>query len=521
MAQEMIVKMLADECWWGGCIVDAEKMPFDARTEYSINLYEKRITQTAPLFLSNKGRYLWSEEPFCIAFHQGTMTITENRGEMVLDKGGDTLRDAYRAARDRFFPFEKNIHIRREFFEHPQFNTWMELIKDQNERDILAYAQEIVDNGYTPGVLMIDGGWQKCQGTWEFDPDKFTDPKALFAKLHQLGFKVMIWISPFICSEGENFLEMYSTRSSEAKGGALNTQYMVRRKDGEVAIQKWWSGFGAIHNFTSPEDCARMDQQLEKLMSYGIDGFKCDGGSYRPSSFLTGCDFYGGVTCEQLNNAWMLYAAKRPFHEVKDSWKMGGKPIVQRLFDKRHTWQDNGLDCLVPHGIFTGLIGCPFVCPDMVGGGEWTNFVYGTFDEELFVRMAEASALFPMMQFSSLPWRHLSKEAVQICQDMAKLHERMYPYIESVLTQCEQEGEPMIRSMEYQYPGQGYAFLRDQYMLGERVLVAPVMVKGQTQRTVCFPEGTWESEAGERYVGPAKVMVPAPLSRLPWFTRVD
>ena len=69
---------------------------------------------------------------------------------------------------------------------------------------------------------------------------------------------------------------------------------------------------------------------------------------------------------------------------------MGGKPVVQRLFDKNHAWKGNGLDCLISHGIFTGLIGCPFICPDMIGGGEWTAFVYGKHDEELFIRMAEA-----------------------------------------------------------------------------------------------------------------------------------
>ena len=227
-----------------------------------------------------------------------------------MDQPGDTLRKAYLAAMQRHFPFEKNIHTPREFYQHPQFNTWMELIKNQNQRDILAYAHEIIDHGYHPGLLISDGGWQKCQGTWEFIPEKFPDPKAMFDELHQLGFQVLIWVSPFIC-------------------------------------------------------------------------------------------------------------------------------------------------------------------PDMVGGGEWTAFVYGKHEEELFIRMAQTSALFPMMQFSSLPWRHLSEKAVRLCKEMAELHEQLYPEIEQILSETEKTGEPILRSMEYQFPGFGHEQINDQYLLGDRILVAP------------------------------------------------
>ena len=198
---------------------------------------------------------------------------------------------------------------------------------------------------------------------------------------------------------------------------------------------------------------------------------------------------------------------------------MGGKPVVQRLFDKNHAWKGNGLDCLIPHGIFTGLIGCPFICPDMIGGGEWTAFVYGKHDEELFIRMAEASALFPMMQFSSLPWRHLSPKAVQVCKEMAELHEQMYPEIEQALEETEHTGEPMIRSMEYAYPGCGYERINDQFLLGENILVAPVVEKGARARRVIFPQGVWQNEAGRLYEGPTEAVLEAPLEKLLWFRR--
>ena len=136
--------------------------------------------------------------------------------------------------------------------------------------------------------------------------------------------------------------------------------------------------------------------------------------------------------------------------------------------------------------------------------------------------MAQCSALFPMMQFSSLPWRHLSKEAQDICLQMAKLHEEMYPEIEKILSYSERTGEPIIRSMEYQFSGCGYEKVNTQFMLGDNILVAPVIEKGQREKEVILPKGKWEEQNSHKvYDGGATVKVPAPLSVLPWFKKAD
>jgi len=516
----MTFDILKNEYWWGGCVCTAEKMPFDCDTVFKFDLQRDKRTQTAPLFLSSRGRYLWSEEPFVIEFDRGKITVTSD-SDVELTDAGNTLRDAYLCAMKKHFPFEKDIFVPREYVKHPQFNTWMELIKNQNQKDILRYAHEIIENGYTPGILTIDGGWQICQGTWEFRKELIPDPKAMVDELHALGFKVMIWVSPFVCSEGENFLKLYSKRSSEVRSGELSCEHLVRQADGEVSIQKWWSGFGAILNFNLPGDCEFLDAQLQKLMNnFGFDGFKFDGGMYMPQHFISGCDFYGGYTLEQLNDAWIRFGSKYTYHEYKDTWKQGGRAVIQRLCDKEHQWEGNGLDCLIPHGCFVGLIGCPFICPDMVGGGEWTAFVYGEPDEELFVRMAEASALFPMMQFSALPWRKLSRRASDVCREMAKLHESVYPELEKALSYSESTGEPIVRLMEYMYPGCGYEKVNAQFMIGDSIISAPVLKKGETVKTVYIPEGSWmEMNSGEVCCGPCVRDFDAPTERLVWFKK--
>ena len=516
---KLCADMLENEYWWGGNVHFADKMPFDSSTVCSIDLLYNRYTQTVPFFLSSKGRYIWSDDSFKISFDKGKITAC-GRSPIELEIGGKTLRDAYIAARDKHFPFEKDMKVASEFFEKVQFNTWMEFITDQTEENILKYAHEIIENGYKPGIIMIDDGWQNRFGTWDFDPTKFSNPKKMIEELHALGFIVMIWVTPFVSLDTDDFYALSGIRGGDGK------KHLVRVQSGEYAIFQWWNGYSGMFNLCLPQDREFLKSKLDRLINeFGIDGFKFDGGVYRPNTVVTGeCDGYnydGGYTTDMLNRAWLDFGRSYKFHEFKDTFKYGGLRMVQRLFDKNHKWQGNGIDCLVPHGIFVGLTGCPYVCPDMVGGGEWKTFLSGNYDEELFVRMAQASALFPMMQFSSAPWRHLSEKNAKLCLEAARLHEKFTGEIKSLVEDAQKSGEPVIRSMEYNYPDCGYEKINDQFMLGKEILVAPVVEQGQRVKKVVFPSGKWQDITdGKIYEGGTTVDIPAPIEKLPAFKAV-
>ncbi len=77
-----------------------------------------------------------------------------------------------------------------------------------------------------------------------------------------------------------------------------------------------------------------------------------------------------------------------------------------------------------------------------------------------------------------------------------------------------------MRHMEYVFPHQGFADVKDQYMLGDQILVAPMVEKGKTTRTVLLPKGRWRSEKGKILKGPAKLELEVPLDQLPYFELV-
>ena len=93
-------------------------------------------------------------------------------------------------------------------------------------------------------------------------------------------------------------------------------------------------------------------------------------------------------------------------------------------------------------------------------------------------------------------------------------------YILSVARQSASTGEPIVRSMEYAFPHQGYERVNDQFLLGDLILVAPVLEKGASQRAVMLPAGAWEGIDGKQYAGPCRMVVPVAPDQLCYFEKV-
>ena len=117
-------------------------------------------------------------------------------------------------------------------------------------------------------------------------------------------------------------------------------------------------------------------------------------------------------------------------------------------------------------------------------------------DQELFVRYAQASALFPMMQFSLAPWRVLDEGHLASVREAALLHTSQAEAILALAKEASETGIPIVRNMEFAFPNQGYEAVRDQFLLGDDILVAPISTKGRDSRTVLIPPGRWEGMDG-------------------------
>jgi alpha-glucosidase (family GH31 glycosyl hydrolase) len=103
----------------------------------------------------------------------------------------------------------------------------------------------------------------------------------------------------------------------------------------------------------------------------------------------------------------------------------------------------------------------------------------------------------------------------------ARMKAKFAADIVALAKRAAKDGEPMMRSLEYAYPGRGYAKIMDEFLMGENLLVAPVVEKGATSRKVVIPPGRWLGDDGVEVEGPAEIVVNAPLKRLPYFKRIS
>jgi alpha-glucosidase len=500
---ELKLDLLPNEAWWGGAVTLGTKMPYGV-TPIDINLDgDNRGNQYAPLLVSSKGRYVWCEKAFRFVFRDKVLRVTSSGNTLRYGQAGTSLRDAYCHACRSFFPTDGKLPDLA-LFAAPQYNTWIELMYDQNQRDVLKYAHAIVDNGLPPGVLMIDDNWQEDYGKWNFHPVRFPDPKAMMHELHALGFKVMVWVCPFVSPDSDVYRALAKKRA------------FFMEQPGAPAMVTWWNGKSAMLDLSNPIAKAWFTDELARLQTTcGVDGFKLDAGdtSFYQARYLAHEKLDANEHARLFGEIGLAF----PLNEYRATWKLAGRPLVQRLRDKNHNWAD--LEKLVPDMIAAGLLGYTFVCPDLIGGGEFSSFLnQATIDQDLVVRSAQVHALAPMMQFSVAPWRVLDGAHLEAVKQAVALRLRFTPRILNLAKASAASGEPILRPLAYVFPANGYENVKDQFLMGDDLLVAPMVTKGTT-RTVLIPPGTWQADDGSVITGPVQKNFEGPLTRLVYLER--
>ncbi|MFJ3673309.1 glycoside hydrolase family 31 protein [Streptomyces sp. NPDC090106] len=502
------IALLPGERWWGGAVADGGLMPF-GRHAHNRDLAHSAGpsddpfagNQSAPLLLSSHGRLVWSPHPFAFAIDDTRLRLDGQ--DITVARAGTSLREAYLAASARWFPPTNRTPARR-LFSGPQYNTWIDSPYTPTQHSVTEYAHRIQALGMPPGVIMIDDSWSPAYGTWTFDQARFPYPAAMVNRLHGAGFAVMLWVVPFVSPDTAVFRELESRRM------------LVRTRDGDTKLQRWWNGVSAVLDLTHPDTVAWLKERLDDLRrETGVDGFKLDGGdlwAYSDDDVT-----HAPTTPVEHCRRWAETGLDHPYNELRACWGLGGAPLAQRLRDKPPTWGEDGLRSLVPELVAQGLLGHPYVCPDMIGGGEINAVTAQGFDQELFVRHAQLAATAPMMQFSALPDRVLDEEHRAAVLEATETRGELWPLLDTLIDHAATTGEPILRPLAYHY-GE-LTDVTDQFLLGPDLMVAPVLDAGATVRRVVVPAGDWADAEGHITRGPAVVDVPVTLRSIPLFFR--
>jgi len=114
------------------------------------------------------------------------------------------------------------------------------------------------------------------------------------------------------------------------------------------------------------------------------------------------------------------------------------------------------------------------------------------------------------------PWRVLDAVHLAAVKKAIAIREKFTSTILELARESAKTGDPIISSLEYYFPNRGFETIKDQFMLGENILVAPVDSQS-TSREVVLPKGKWVSDDGKTYQGGKIYTIDVPIDRLPYF----
>lgn len=391
------------------------------------------------------------------------------------------------------------------------FCTWTQFPRSITAARVLEMARAIREHGFPCATLTIDDRWEAGYGELRFSAD-FPDPAGMVRELHGLGFRVLLWVTPFVDCRTEAFREL---------GGA---GLLVPRRDGSgPALLSWWGGRAGLVDLTNPRARRSFRRRLAELRERtGVDGFKIDGGDARyqpPAAESAWADPRGpsGYADELLA---VFEAAAPGWCETRTAWLSQRRGLLWRQGGKDSHWgQDNGLEALVHLALHMGLLGYDVLMPDMIPGRVQTLAAdFPLPGDELMVRWTEASAFMPAMQFSYYPWNYAPATAAA-ARALALVHRELGDYIRAA---ARARSAPLLRPVFYDHPEREELYAAgDEYLLGPDLLAAPVLTPGASARRVLLPPGEWlDAWTGRRLAGPAALEAwPAPCPGIPVFVR--
>ena len=130
-------------------------------------------------------------------------------------------------------------------------------------------------------------------------------------------------------------------------------------------------------------------------------------------------------------------------------------------------------------------------------------------DYTLLLRSVQLSSILPVMHIQVAPWNIQEAAISDALKWMANHRVEMTDYYSSMIQESARTAEPILRHMEYEFPRNGFIDCDDQFMLGSKYLIAPLLNKSNT-RTVRLPRGIWIDRDGKRYRGPLVTTVSSP-----------
>jgi alpha-glucosidase (family GH31 glycosyl hydrolase) len=411
------------------------------------------------------------------------------------------------------------------------FAPWNDAIFGPSE--VRRIAKVLRDNDIPSSAIWTEdfrGGRENAMGyrlkeEWDLDRTLYPDAEAIAAELAAQGFDWQSYFNTFIVENERIFAE--ATAGDHFVKTSRGAPYLF---DG-VTFKPT-----GLADLSRPETREWVKRYLRLSLDQGFKGWMADYGEWLPHDAVLA----SGENALEAHNRYPTEWVRLNAEVLKERDPTGARlaffsragwfgtnalaPVVW-AGDQRTSFQrDDGLFTVIPMGINLGLAGVSTYAHDIAGYQSGTN---PNSTKELFFRWTTLGALSPVMRtHHGIDPRDnwsFEKDAETLAHfgRWAKVHVSLFPYFDGLAKEAETTGVPIMRGLFLAYPDDAATWtLSDQYLLGQNLLVAPIVDEGAVKRAVHVPAGTWVALDGSgSVVGPVDVMATAPMSELPVWVR--
>ncbi len=334
-------------------------------------------------------------------------------------------------------------------------------------------------------VFHFDCFWMKgfewCNFEW--DKEMFPDPEGMLKRLHDRGLKICAWINPYIAQKSPLFEE------------GMKAGYLLKKDNGRVWQWDLWQAGMALVDFTNPDACSWYQAKLKRLLDMGVDCFKTDFGERVPTDVV----WHDGSDPEKMHNYYTLLYNQCVFDLLKEVRGEGEAVLFARSAAAGgqkfpvHWGGDSTSQYISMAETLRGGLSLADS-----GFGFWSHDIGGFEDDgsaDLYKRWVAFGLLSSHSRLHGsssyrVPWNY-DEEACDVLRYFVNLKKRLMPYLMELAKEAHEKGVPVLRPMHMEFAEDpACAYLDQQYMLGDRILVSPVFSEDGRQKFY-LPEGRW------------------------------
>ncbi len=324
---------------------------------------------------------------------------------------------------------------------------------------------------------------------WQVDRDLYPDVEDLDAELEALGFKWFAYFAPFVSLD------------SDTGRDAAAADVLIHDQDGEIY---WFTGvtFEPVTlvdlSDTPGRDWAR--DRLTSCRDLGFDGWMVDYAEWLPTDAVLASGQDARLVHNRYPEQWQslnneVFDGRDGTTFCRSGWHgtQDDCPIVW-VGDQRTSFDtDDGFATVIPLSLGLSASGVPITTHDVAGYQSVGN---APSTKELWFRWAALGAFSPVLRthhgsFDTENWQFdTDTETLDHWVAMATEHMRLWPYRYGLARLASEHSTPMVLPTSFLFDGEDPNRM-DAWMLGEALLVAPVLEEGMDHRNVDLPEGDW------------------------------